>query len=380
MLIGALAFAQGDVKAKTAFIEISKGNNAKGVELINEAIELGLSEKLAPKAYYNLALAYNKMSDSAMLATNPEILFKLQTAIEKVKETDTRNKYKNKLIIFENPLGNNFNAVANNYYMNDEFAKAVPFLKASKANNPEQLGVNMLLGYAQIFSNDTTQGIAALERTLSLWDAMETKDSTMKGNIRSTYQMLSNMYSLKEKNPEKALDLLEKARKAYPTDPDLRNTELGIYQQNPQLFEKAKTKFEAALKEDNKNNLIKLAYAQLLTQNNDADRGLELYREVLESEPSNYSANVNLSAFYINKAVEVFKVYDETPASEEEKLDKLQNEYYTLLRGAYPYLEQAHQARPENRDWVVQLYKIATQVPELITDAKKWKTKLDAMN
>ena len=382
LFLGISLFAQGDGKVSTGIIQYGQQNYAKAANLIETGLSLGVKEKTLPKAYYNLALAYTAMArDSALMAADPDLLFKAKDAIAKTKETDIKNKYSKNLVLIEDGLHRSiFNEGAISYNTGD-YAKSLPFLKAAAEMNEENVLYNLLLGYAQVNMKDSASAIGSLQKTLDIWNGTEaaSRDSSLEKNILSTNLMLASLYNMYEKNPQKAIDLITLARKDFPTDEDLRNTELGIYQQNPQLFEQARSKFEKALKEDPKNNIVKLAFAQLLTQNDEKDAGLKLYNEVLESDPGNYQANVNIGAFFINEAVAVQKTYAETSSKEEDKLAELEKEFLGLLNKAYPHMQKAHEAAPENAEWINQLVIISTSVPELLGDAKGWISKQKAL-
>lgn len=383
LLIGMALNAQGDSKVNSGILKIDQGDFAKGVELIETGLSLGANPKKLAKAYSKLAFGYFQMSnDSATMANNPDILFKAQKAVEKTKELDEKGRFtKGSFLLAENGLHRNMFNVGATAYNNKDYAKSLPFLKGSSELVPDNILYKLLLGYAQVSLGDSASAITSLQGTLDSWNATEesARDSALLDNIRSTNLMLATLYNQYEKKPKKALKVLEDARTQFPTDQDLRNTELGIYQQNPQLFEDARSKFEKALTDDPKNNIVKLAYAQLLTQNGEKEKGLKLYNEVLESDPKNYQANVNIGAFYINEAVSIQKAYEETSSNEEDKLAELEKSFLSLLNKAYPHMKNAHEAAPDNLDWVNQLVIISTTVPELLGDTKIWLEKKKAL-
>ncbi|MEZ4687091.1 MAG: tetratricopeptide repeat protein [Bacteroidia bacterium] len=381
LLFAGALFAQ-DSKVTTGVMKIESGKFSEGVDAIKTGLAGGVKEKTVPKAYFYLAKGYaGMMGDTAVMNNTPDVVFEAKEAVKKTKETDTGGKYTKSLVLVEDNIHRVMFNQGATYYNNQEYAKALPYLKGAQEMVPDNILYNLLLGYAQVTLNDTASAIKSLDNTLSIWNSTEAqnRDTSLSNNILSTNLMLATLYNMYEKDPRKALNVLEKARKDYPTNADLRNTELSIYQQNPELFEEARVKFEKALKDDPKNQNVKLAYAALLTQNGEEEKGLKLYNEVLEVDADNYQANVNVGAFFINQAVEAQKEYNDTPFSEEAKLAELEKKFLELLGKAYPYMEKAHEADPENPEWINQLLTIATSVPEYLGDAKKWKDKQSAL-
>ena len=378
MLLAGAIYAQQS-KVTTGIMKVESGKFSEGVESIETGLAGGgIKEKNIPKAYFYLAKGYaGMMGDTSVMNSTPDVVFKAKEAVKKTKESDIKNKYSKSLVLVEDNIHRVMFNQGATFYNTQDYAKALPYLKGAQEMVPDNILYNLLLGYAQVTLKDSASAITSLNNTLDLWNNTESanRDTSLSNNILSTNLMLATLYNMYEKDPRKALDVLEKARKEYPTNADLRNTELSIYQQNPELFAEARDKFEKALKEDPKNKNVKLAYAALLTQNGEEDKGLKLYNEVLEMDADNYQANVNVGAFYINQAVEAQKEYNDTPFSEEAKLAELEKKFLDLLAKAYPYMEKAHEAEPKNTEWVNQLLTIATSVPDLIGDAKKWKDK-----
>jgi tetratricopeptide (TPR) repeat protein len=381
MFLAGTLFAQ-DSKVTTGVMKVESGKFQEGVQAIETGLSGGVKEKNVPKAYFYLAKGYaGMMGDTAVMNNNPDIVFKAKEAVVKTKETDMKGKYVKSLVLIEDNIHRTMFNQGATFYNGEDYAKALPYLKGAQELVPDNVLYYLLLGYAQVSLSDTASAINSLKGTLDIWNGLEPadRDSSLSGNILSTNLMLATLYNMYEKAPRKALDVLASARKDYPTNEDLRNTELSIYQQNPELFEEARGKFEKALKDDPKNNNVKLAFAALLTQNGEEDKGLDLYSQVLEGDPDNYQANVNVGAFYINEAVTAQKEYADTPSSEEDKLAELETKFLDLLRKAYPHMEKAHASSPDNPEWINQLVTIATSVPELIGDSKKWIEKQRAL-
>ncbi|MFK7972257.1 MAG: tetratricopeptide repeat protein, partial [Bacteroidia bacterium] len=386
LIWASISFAQ-DSKVTSGIMNIQTANELpgaaqkaelfkKGVGKILTGMENGpINPKKLPKAYASLATGYFALlNDSIYLSENPDLHFKCLEAVKKAKELDVKGRYtKGPFVFIETNLPFSVFNYGTSFYNTGDYGKALPYMKVASELAPDNMSFNMLHGYALLNTNDTAAAIPALQKTIDLWNSTEEteRDSGMKKNVLTTNIILATVHNTFSKDPGKALEVLAKARKEYPTNANLRKTELGIYQQNPQLFEEARAKFDAAMKADPSDNIVKLAYASLLTQNGDKDKGIDLYNEVLKTDPNNYQANVNVGAFYINEAVAAKGEYDDTPSSEESKLETLEEKIYDNLRKAYPFMVKSHEAQPENAEWLQQLVSISTTIEELLPDARK---------
>ncbi|RMG70440.1 MAG: hypothetical protein D6722_08670 [Bacteroidetes bacterium] len=243
------------------------------------------------------------------------------------------------------------------------------FLGADKAN-PNHFLTTRMLGTAQLMQEDTAAAIASLEKALNLFKArymdnedekaLEALKATSEyeedlGQISYVAQQLAVIYNA-QGDPRKALDVLKVGEEIDPNDPDMKRQELNIYNQNPELFEEAVSKFESAIAENPDDDQIKLAYASLLERNERAEDALAIYQEVYEKDPNNLLANYGLGASYINQAAEISQVKMAT--DNEEKIAEYDKQIIALLRQAYPYMKKLHELQPTEREWLSQLVSI----------------------
>ncbi len=143
----------------------------------------------------------------------------------------------------------------------------------------------------------------------------------------------SNVY-LKGNNPQKAIEILEKAAELDPT--------------NPSVFTAIGTKYldmtEKAKSEEEKTTYRKKAE--------------DAFNKALNLKPDSFDANFNMGVLYVNHAVEVNKQLDDLPLDQQKKYDELKAKADGLLEKALPYMEKAHQINPDDRAVITSLKEI----------------------
>ncbi len=143
----------------------------------------------------------------------------------------------------------------------------------------------------------------------------------------------SNVY-LKGNNPQKAIEILEKAAELDPTNPSVF-TAIGTKYLD--MTEKAKTEEE------------KTTYRK---------KAEDAFNKALNLKPDSFDANFNMGVLYVNHAVEVNKQLDDLPLDQQKKYDELKAKADGLLEKALPYMEKAHQINPDDRAVITSLKEI----------------------
>ena len=238
-----------------------------------------------------------------------------------------------------------------------EDASALTHFEAAEELKPDHIMTNRLLGSLYLAAGDTAKSVSKLERATALYkekyiDA-EPKALTLNkasqdfavdsSQISYMYQQLAVLYNSgygeEAPNGEKALSFLAEGMELDPNDEDMKRQELNIYQQNPNLFEGARKKFESAIAANPDDYQIKLAYANLLDRNEKTDEAFKYYVQVNEADPTNIGGIYGVGAYYINKAAEISNA--KAKYTKEEDIDKADKEILALVEKAYPIHGQA---------------------------------------
>ncbi|MEM6264288.1 MAG: tetratricopeptide repeat protein [Bacteroidota bacterium] len=362
-----------DSKVTTGVIAYQQNRYEEAIEKLEEALDnkdqIKKIDRNIPKAHIHLAQSYMRVArDTNASKKYDRPLIKAYENLKATKETDTKGRYTDLTANTGKFLWSNLFNVGATLYNNQEYKEAEDYFVAATELDPKDYNSQNLLAFSYWMSNDTASAIKSWETTLDLYKGNPPAEADK--NMSSSYLLLATAYQEFENDPKKALTAIGAGREMFPMNQDLQLTELRIYQQNPQFLDEAKAKFEKAIADNPDEKSLKLAYASLLTQNNEEEKGLDMYRSVLENDPNDKQANLNVGAFYVNKAAaQNQKMID---SDKQEDIDKYEQEVLSLLKEAYPYMKKVHEAEPENIEWVNQLVNITTYVEEYAEESMKY--------
>jgi len=189
------------------------------------------------------------------------------------------------------------------------------------------------------------------------------------------------MERTENKDDAKALEVLQKAKTAYPANADFMREEINILIAMKQANE-AIQKLEEALEREPDNASLFLNLAVLYdnlglesTTNEDLASAKDYfakaqtnYERTIGIEADNFVANFNVGVIWVNNAKEF---YDKARAMDlktyQKEGGKLVDEGDKRLSQALPYLETAHASKPEDCDVmraIMQVYTQLKQVPK----------------
>lgn len=373
-------------KVTTGTLNYTQGNYADAIIKLEEALtkpEL-LKQKYIAKANYYLFKSYLQIaidtSQESTLKLYPDALFRAQDNLEKAMNNPEDDKYKKDAQNFDltgqNDITRLWGALYNegvtvfNQQDNDEMALKY-FVAADQVKNDHFLTKRMV-GSSYIAVKDTASAIKVFEEAIDVFKERydDSKDGVAElkqgeeykidaGQMSYISQMLGVLHQ-SQGNVKEALAAVNTGLELLPGDKDIEKIELHIYQQNPELFVEAKKKFEKAIANEPENVNVKLAYADLLSKNDETDAAKDLYDKVYEQDPENFMANFGKGAYYINKAAEISeaKMKLGTSSTDEAKIDKMNTEIVELLKKAYPFMKWLHEHDQDNAEWLRQLVNI----------------------
>lgn len=181
-----------------------------------------------------------------------------------------------------------------------------------------------------------------------------------------------------KQSDEKALEVLAKAKTAYPDNADFMREEINILIAMKKADE-AIEKLNAAVEREPENASLYLNLAVLydnLSLDGESAGGTPEsqefiakaqtnYEKSLALEPDNYVGNFNLGVIWVNRA----KVYyDKARAMDlktyQKEGPKLVSEGDAILSKSLPYLEKAHAAQPEDCSVLGPLMSVYTQLKQ----------------
>lgn len=344
-------------------------NFEKGIGLIleglkNEKPEKPYKDSQKAKAYTRLGQAYMKVAAAGPLfaAKYPEPLLDAYSAFTKAIEFDKDKKMEAEIKADMRSLSSQLvNAGNNAFGEKKDMKKAVEYCTASigayNYTATKFYGAYQLRGYSYIQIPDTANAIKDFEMALKTFKEEPVKDH--ESDHKVLYRYLCILYATFDKNPQKALDIINEGRRTYPDDQEIKQQELDLYLRYPELYEKALVRFEEETRNNPNDYMTWIAFGGLL-ENKDKTKAIEAYKKAASLKPEDFRVNFSIGAFYINDAVDLQKKAQNITDGKE--LEKANEQVRGQLRQAMPYLEKAHEAKPDNYDVISALISVYTNV------------------
>lgn len=323
--------------------------------LASEKKEL-IKEKNLPKLHYYLSQAYLRVSeDTSLQSKYPEASMLAYEQHNLAKEADaiTKNKFKNQLVMAEQQL---WPAIFNEgaaAYNEEKYQSSLDHFKVAVKLNEEDPLSYMMLGYSYFMMKDTMPAVEAWKGAAKAYTAVPPEEPNP--NMASCYLLLSTILNMKGETRQ-ALEYVTEGREMFAGNEDLQRTELSIYQQHPELFSEAESKFVTAIEENPTDSRLKLAYAALLQQADQNEKALGLYGEVLQKEPKNIPANLQIGAHYVNEAAKLNE--EKMNLDDDDAIAGKELQIKESLKKAYPYIKLLHEEDPKEPEWINQLVNI----------------------
>lgn len=179
-------------------------------------------------------------------------------------------------------------------------------------------------------------------------------------------------------NPEKALKIVEMARKELPENLELMREEINLLL-NLERTEQALEKAEAAIEKEPENPSMHYILAYLYDELGKGEQAEASYKDAIEINPQYFDATYNLAILYFNRGVEVLKEANNMDIETYQKKGKeIKAQADQHFETAIPYLEKAHEIKPDDKA-VIEI--LETTYAELgkNQEAEKYKQKLEAL-
>jgi tetratricopeptide (TPR) repeat protein len=165
-----------------------------------------------------------------------------------------------------------------------------------------------------------------------------------------TYYNYSWVLQNKDKNFEKALEVVQQGRKEFPSNVKLMEDEISIYTQLKRVDE-AQSKIEQALQADPKNSLLHFQLGTIYSKKGEDAKSLEHYNKALEINPESFETNFNLGAVYYNKGANLLTLTNKMSLTEYQKTgQKKEEEALAYIKQSLPFLEKAHALNRKDQD------------------------------
>lgn len=148
-------------------------------------------------------------------------------------------------------------------------------------------------------------------------------------------------YSVQEKDYEKALEIVRKAKKAYPDDPDFSKYEIGLLIELD-MVDDAMKEAKASIDNNPNNPELYFSYATLLEETGNPEEAEKQYKKALEIDPDHYNCNFNLGVLVFNRSQGLIKERNALGYKEKDKINELTEKINAQLEAALPIWEKLY--------------------------------------
>jgi predicted Zn-dependent protease len=348
LLWSILLFTYGQrSKVTSGAMAVQDQEYEKAIQYLQEAIakpEL-LDQKDLAKAYAKLGQAYIGILTSGkkeLIMKYPNILNDAYNALENAKKYDTDKKFANDIKMGYAVLGPVYYQTAFELYKQKMYKPALEMIEKNikifeEQKNPNIYGVFLLEGYCHVGDGDSTKAIFSLDKALKAHNQNPPKEPDPA--IPSAYALLGRLYAAAN-DYENMNRIFTEGKTKYPDNEEIRKNEIYMYATNPALYDRALAKFEQDIQKNPNDELLKMAYAQLL-ESNDMQKAIKIYESILEKNPNNKDVLFNLGALYNNAGKEKYDKANKSSDNNEYK--KLLDEAKADFKKALTYIEKSYQ-------------------------------------
>lgn len=337
-IVASMAFAQNSAVRKASSAQ-EEGDLKEAKQYIDEAIVHDKTKDEA-KTWYTKGMVY----EAILFSENPEFQNLSNNALQEttdayIKAKDLAGKESDPYFTFSDQAlqriwGTYVNQGAEAYQAQN-YEVAIDNFEKSMQVRPEDTTAYL---YAGVAAQQSEQFDKAMEYYTKLTD--------LGYDEMDIYNSMIYIARAKQKDNEKALEIVRKAKEAHPDNKDLMKEEINLLIITEQVDE-ARTKLEEAIaaEPDNANLYYNLAF--LYDQVGNEEKAIDAYKKAVELNPEYFEANFNLGVLYYNKGAEILKqanqmdlkTYQKEGAAVEAKAKK-------QFELAMPYFERAHEIEP----------------------------------
>ncbi|MEM9856772.1 MAG: tetratricopeptide repeat protein [Bacteroidota bacterium] len=380
LAVGLDSYAQKKPKINQAEKLRTEGNLGEAKNIIDAAIEHEKT-KGDGKTWYYRGLIYASLDTTSNteyqnLAANP-----LKTAMEAFAKADELQKGNSEYYI------SNANGLPElktqqiqtlwGFYLN----KGVEAYQADK----KEEAIEWLNKTKVVQPKDTTGYIygGSIALAAQQYDAAAADYYTLIDDLnyqsKDAYNSLIYIESSINKNDEKAIEVIRRAKEQFPEDLDFAKSEVAALIRLGKS-EEAKVGLEKAIEKEPNNAALHFQMGIMEEELGNTEAAKAAYAKSTEVDPNYYNSAFNLAVLYYNEAVNLITERNNLGISKAdlEKSKKMQVEIDDRLKKAMPYWEKVLELKPEERNALETLQYIYMQEKEY-DKAEEMKTRLEAL-
>jgi len=334
-----------------------------------------------------MAMYNNRKSDAQQLAelwvNYPSFPTAAWDAFLKAEENDQNESYVKQNKAFYPLVAEASYLKALDLYREKKYEEALPHAQTGakvveEANLISQYVAFNILGYVLVELKQAEKAAEAFQQAIAFYNKAHDPSQEPDPNIESSYTYLVEVYLIDLKDDELALKYIQEGRETFPDNDNLKRLELQFYQTHPDYREEALAKFKQAAAENPEDIGIIIGYGMLLQGDSTTiPQAIEQYQNAIKIDPSNFLANFNLGALYIEEWRQLNKRYQNI--DDEAESNRIQQRQEEVIALAYERMQAAYNAKPTDKQVVQALYEI-TLVMGNEDEAAQYEAQLDAMD
>lgn len=192
------------------------------------------------------------------------------------------------------------------------------------------------------------------------------------------YALLKNAY-MNAGDTAKAVEAMKDGFNKYPSNQIMVQNLINYYLLTAKEPKKALKYLNRAIEEHPEQAQYYSAKGQIFDETGELEKAKKFYKKALEIDPKDFTAAYNLGVIYYNKGVDI--VTKANKMKDEEKYKKLKNEADEYFLKAIPYMEKAHEIKPEEKQVMSTLktlyYRLRTKKEDYLRKYKEMQKKMD---
>ncbi|MFO8055504.1 MAG: tetratricopeptide repeat protein [Bacteroidales bacterium] len=315
----------------------------------------------------NKVESFNKPAEGAYEDLADEPLLTAYKAFQKTIELDEDDEYLNPVSQELMRLGNLFYNQAVNHYNTKEFEEAIgAFEKTYQIKKT----------FGETDTNSLFNAAVAATNAQKLDKALDLYKQLMQHNYQepAIYTSAGEIY-LRQEDTAKAENILKEGRERFPDDYNVLINLTNVYLAKGEI-EKSTELLNLAMEKQPDNEQLYYNVAVVYEQSSKDsmlneekredlfDRAVKNYKKAIELKEDYFDAIYNLGALYFNKGVELLSQANDLPLQAEDEYEALKDKANNQFENALPYLEKAHEMKPDDQNTLLALKELYTRTDQ----------------
>ncbi|WP_162053888.1 tetratricopeptide repeat protein [Pontibacter pamirensis] len=245
------------------------------------------------------------------------------------------------------------------FHNNQDWENAIEKYKLASKISPTDTTAVLYAAYASTANQDYPAAIGFYDNLI-----------TMGHTTEDVYKNKIQLMQATEASDEEVMKALAAGLEKQPNSVYLMQEELRYYLKNDRA-EEAMDKLDKAIAADPTNASLLAVKGNLLERKKDLEGATTIYKKAIEIEPNNFDANYNLGVLEFNKGADVNnRAAKMDYATYQKKGKALEAEAKKYYQAAVPYFEKALEIQPKDEATMQNLIKLYTRL-ERKADAEK---------